>query len=358
MKSPIKSPISHQVYHWLFVLLLIGVFLFVTFMSNGKGFKQFEANFYKSSFLIENFNRLRMKLGDRVFPSVLIANDGWMEYTAEKNLDDYQNAVNFSPETLQVAAERIQACYQYARERNITFLIAVAPNKASIYPEKMPQQIQPLSSLSRLDQLNHYLRTQHIPEVLDLRPALQHARQERDVYHKWGTHWNEYGAYAGYGTIINVLSRDYPDLKPYSAKFLRFRSASRPGTSRKDQALAGLIQANYLPPEPSVFAARDLQSIAYQIDFGNEFLDYHEISWIPESQLPSLLVFHDSFGNFGLNKFLALNFSKVSYVHRGSSHVYLNKKLMDQFSPDIVIYEVVERYLYLLPNDLLGCTTD
>jgi hypothetical protein len=191
MKSPIESLTWHQVYHWLFVLLLIGAFLFVMLMSNGKGFKQFEANFYQSSILIENFNRLRMKLGDRVFPSVLIANDGWMEYTAEKNLDDYQNAVNFSPETLQVAAERIQACYQYARERNITFLIAVAPNKASIYPEKVPQQIQPLYSLSRLDQLNKYLRY-HIQKcwIYDL---LAHASQERDVIIN-GHSLNEYGA--------------------------------------------------------------------------------------------------------------------------------------------------------------------
>ena len=349
---------GQQVYSWTFVLIVMAASFFVMGLSYEQGYEQFEANFYGRYFLIENFDRLRIKLGDRVFPSVLIGNDGWMEFTEDHNLDDYQNAVDFSPEALQAAAERIESCYQYAREQNITFLIVVAPNKASIYPEKLPPQLEPISQLSRLDQLNAYLRAHHIPEVLDLRPALRSARQERELYHQLGTHWNDYGAYIAYETIINVLSQDHPELKPYAAKFFRFRTVPGDKIPRRDRALANLLQANYLAPEPTWFATRDLDSIVYKIDFGNERLDYHRITWLPDSNLPSLLIVHDSFGVYGLNQFLALNFGKASFVHRASSYLYLSRKALKQFSPGFLIYQVVERDLYMLPKDLLACARD
>jgi hypothetical protein len=358
MKAPLLSLSWQQIYHWLFVIILTGLLLLGMVMSIRQGLEGFEDHFYQQNVLIENFNRLRLKLGDRVFLSVLVGKDGWMDYTAENNLDDYQNAVNFSPEALQLAARRIQACNQYAQENNITFLIVVAPNKASIYPDKLPEEIQPLSGLSRVDQLNDYLRAHHIPEVLDLRPALRDARREHEVFYKLGTHWNEYGAYVAYKTIIQALSQHHPDLQPYPAEFFRFRSVAEFKDSRRDRALAKLIQANYIPPEPTLFATRDLDEFVHEQNFGNEDFNFHKISWLPESNLASLLLYHDSFANFGLSRFLALNFSWASYIHRGSAHLYLNRKTIEEFSPEVVIYEVAERYLYLLPADLSGCATN
>jgi hypothetical protein len=203
-----------------FVLVLTFLFLFVMFMSSkSQGLDKFEESFFQKNLLIENFNRLRIKMGDHVINHVLVGEDRWMEFSGGNNLDDYQNILSFSADDLEAVATAIQGCYRYAQEQNITFLIVVAPNKVSIYPDKLPGQLKPLSRLSRLDQLNEYLRTHNIPEVLDLRPALRDARQQHDVYYKFGTHWNEYGAHVAYERIIDVLSKSHPNLVPYSAKF-------------------------------------------------------------------------------------------------------------------------------------------
>lgn len=121
-----------------------------------------------------------------------------------------------------------------------------------------------------------------------------------------------------------------------------------------------MIQANYLISEPTLFPTRNFDEFFYKIEFPLptmplSYPGYHAISWIPNSHLPSLLIYHDSFGSWDLNNFLAMNFSRIFYVHRSSSPLFLNKQTIEQFSPDIMIYEVVERDVDVLKNDLLWC---
>jgi len=353
-----NSPIV-AAYHLGYVLVLTVLFLFLMLLTGKQqGLEKFEEGFFQRDHLIQNFNRLRMKVGDHVFNNVLIGKDGWMEYTGDHNLDDYQNVLNFSPQGLEAVAATIQECNQYAREHNMTFLIAVAPNKASIYPDKLPEQIQPVSDVSPVDQLNSFLRSHNIPEVLDLRPALRAGRQQGDVYYKMGTHWNEYGAYVAYETIINFLSQTYPDLDPYPAKFFRFRGNN--SISRGDRELAGMLKATHLLLEPMLFSTRDLNEVYYETDFHLPITihSFHKISWIPDSHLPSLLMYHDSFGDANLNGFLALNFSKGYYIHRNSASVFLNWPAIEQFSPNVVIYEIVERNLIWIQGEIAGCTQE
>jgi len=345
-----------QIYNICFVVILMALFWFVMVMSISQDeFTTIEENFFQKGYLIQNFNRLRIKLGDRVFPNVLIGKDGWMEYTGDRNLDDYQNAIAFSPGMLQLMAQTIQSCQQYVREQNMVFLIVVAPNKATIYPDKLPDQIQPLSERSRLDQLISYLDAQDIPGVLDLRPALRNARLQQDVYSKLGTHWNEFGAYVAYETIIHAVAKEHLELEPYPAKFFRFRSLPPNKKFLEDRGLATILRARHLSTGPVLFSTRALDEIIYKIDLEDRPLAFHRIAGIHDSDLPSLLVFHDSFGNEGLNDFLALNFSKVFYIHRGSSHLYLNRQTIKNLATDIMIYQLVERDLDAILRDLSGC---
>jgi hypothetical protein len=323
-----------------------------------QGSANLEENFYPKNLLIENFNRIRLKLGDRVFNNVLVGKNGWMEFTADHNLDDYQNVQPLSRKSLKNMGRNIQSCYQYAQQQGITLLIVVPPNKASIYPDKLPDQIRPLSEKSRLDQLNEYLEGEGISKVLDLRSPLREARQQRDVYYQMGTHWNETGAYVAYVEIIKALAVDHPELVPYPDKFLQFREDTASANSRGDKELARMIQANYIRLEPNLFATRDLLEMVNQIDFPGATIGYHRITWIPGSDLPTLMMFHDSFGLAGLNGFLSLNFSKVSYIFRQASADFLNRKTIAMFAPDVVIYEVVERNLNVMEANLAGCAAE
>jgi hypothetical protein len=337
----------------------MALFWFVMIMSaRQEQFTTVEENLFKKNLLIENFNRLRLNMGDHVFNNVLIGKDGWMEYTAGTNLDDYQNVFRLSGKSLRRIGRNIRSCYKYAQEQDITFLIVVAPNKATIYPDKLPDQIQPLADQSRLDRLNEYLAAHNIPQVLDLRPALLAARQERDVYYSLGTHWNEWGAYVGYETILDVLSQAHPEIVPYPEDFFRFSDDSELLDRRGDKQVARLIQANYLSMEPSLFATRDVSELVHRINLPDAGSGFHRMTWTSNSDLPTLMFFHDSFALHGLSNFLSLNFSKISYIRYQASHQYLNRDTIEMFAPDIVLYEVVERNLHALEDDLLGCAAE
>ena len=78
-------------YTQFFVLLMLCSLIYMMAKSVGSGITTFQDNLYKKDFLIEKANLLRIKLGDRVFPQVLLGKDGWMEYTGGDNLDDFQH---------------------------------------------------------------------------------------------------------------------------------------------------------------------------------------------------------------------------------------------------------------------------
>ena len=78
-------------YTQFFVLFMLCSLIYVMARSIGSGITKFQDNLYKKDFLIEKANLLRIKLGDRVFPQVLLGKDGWMEYTGGGNIDDFQN---------------------------------------------------------------------------------------------------------------------------------------------------------------------------------------------------------------------------------------------------------------------------
>ena len=336
---------SRQRYSQAFVLLLLGGLLFIMVSSSLVGVSDFEDNLILKNLLIEKANWLRLKIGDRVFPNVLIGKDGWMEYTGDGNLNDYQNAIPIPKNGEKILVKRLESFNQYLQAQGITLLIVIAPNKASIYPDKLPEQIKILSEQSRLDYIVSHLNTNNLPTILDLRPALLNARLEQDVFYKTNTHWNGYGAFAAYTAILNELSKTHPELRPYKPEELDL------GTKRATvQDIAKLLQANFIK-EPHFFympKGHPVQSLTLIDYYG-----FNHITSVDDENLPTLLMIHDSFGYRFLNEYMSMNFEKAYFINSGEdTPLYLNRAAIEQFNPDIIVIEIVERSLKNLNNYL------
>lgn len=111
---------SRQRYSQAFVLLLLGGLLFIMVSSSLVGVSDFENNLILKNLLIEKANWLRLKIGDRVFPNVLIGKDGWMEYTGDGNLNDYQNAIPIPKNGEKILVKRLESFNQYLQGQGIT----------------------------------------------------------------------------------------------------------------------------------------------------------------------------------------------------------------------------------------------
>jgi hypothetical protein len=66
-------------------------------------------------------------------------------------------------------------------------------------------------------------------------------------------------------------------------------------------------------------------------------------SEIPGSDLPRLVMFHDSFGG-ALQPFFAEHFSKAVFVSKGMG---FEEALLEQERPQVVLQELTERYLWV-----------
>ena len=311
-------------YTQFFVLFILGTTIYVMVKSIGPGVTNFQENLYKKDFLIGQANFLRIKLGDRILPRALIGKDGWVDYTGDGNIDDFQNLKQFKDKKKLVS--KLKALNRYLKSQDIDLLLVVIPNKATIYPDKLPDQIKSMPRESMHDQLITSLEDNNLPIVVDLRPSMRAARQQQDVFFKNNnTHWNGYGAFVAYTTIMSALQSLHPELKPYQVEDLEF-VASDPRVWVPDFF--------YRPKKPFV------QTVHPSGDYG-----YDQFSAIPDSKLPTLLMFHDSFGQYYLDDYLSWNFGNSHFIHLLATPQYLNPGAIQLFNPDVVIIEVAERNL-------------
>ena len=200
-----------RIYPFIFAVTFLGI-LIVPNLKPDISIDTFEKSFLGHDLLIEDFNTLRLRLGDRVFPNVIIGKDGWLFYTADRSIDDYQGTNAYHVRELEDYQKRFDALFGQLQQKGILLVMVIAPDKSTIYPEYMPDQIIKIGSKSRLDQFVDYMHKYGKTPVIDLRLDLIEASKTEQMYYKTDTHWDPNAQYIAYKNIISVLSQHYPEL--------------------------------------------------------------------------------------------------------------------------------------------------
>lgn len=323
-------------YRWFFIFAFFAILL-VPLKNLNFNPSEINEGFYGRSRLISWVAKYRVGVGDRVFEKAIIAKDGWLFYTGEKNINNYQNSIPYSDEEL----ARIQiyldlATAKYAEE-GITLLLVVPPAKHSIYPEFMPDEIPVLGAMSRLDQLVAYLSAHGSARLLDLRPALLEAKHDQQVYYATDTHWNMYGAYIGYREIIDQLGQKNPGLIPHSLDDFTI-SVTKPA----HLDIARLIGASALREEEIDLTPKYKTTVAFrEVKLGDRKIMFSSSG---NDELPKAVVYYDSFF-FSVIPLLGEHFDQAFYVQNYIGGGIWNLVWVDEMKPDIVIVEFSERYI-------------
>ena len=301
-----------------------------------------EESFYGRSRLIHLTSNVRYRLGDRVFPKVIVGQNGWLIYTGEGDIQDYQKAEQFTKKELAQFRKNLDALSAAYAKKGITLLVIVVPNKNTIYPERVPAQVRVIGTESRLEQLTSYLQAHGKTQVLDLRPALTAAKGGHEIYYATDTHWNGYGAYLAYAAILNELHKTFPNLTPRPASDFKVLTAE-PET----MDLAGNIGTTLLPESKIQFLPQfDLHTSYKSINLGGRKLMFSNNT---DTSLPDLVIYYDSFF-FTVNPMLGEHFHQGVFVQNYSGGGLWNLSWVDERQPDVVIIEFNERYLEDLPT--------
>ena len=133
---------------------------------------------------------------------VILGNNGWLYYEGTAN--DYLNIPTMTERAANNAAHSLKMLQDYAKEQGADFVLAVIPNKNSLYGENMPARFRPLDQAGNYELLLKALTDEGV-NTADVKGAL--AAENRTLYQQTDTHWTYEGALVGWRSILKAAGR-------------------------------------------------------------------------------------------------------------------------------------------------------
>lgn len=283
-------------------------------------------------------------LGVSPSSQVLIGKNGWLFNTGDGEIEDYRRITRFTEEQLRRWTLNLELKKMWLEQQGIRYLLVVAPNKSTIYPEFLPDSYSRVRDVSAIDEFLEYVRKKTHVDVIDLREKLTSAKSTETVYFKTDTHWNNYGAFVAYSEIIKPIATWFPKLIP-----LKFDDFSIEKKREASGDLAGMIGG-------LEFLSDDQYNFTPKKTFTTTLVEKNKKQRDPftieknDNRLPRAVIFRDSFFT-ALVPFIAENFRGSRYYWQRWDAQTPMVEIIGRHRPDIVIEEVVERNFKSEQND-------
>ncbi len=257
---------------------------------------------------------------------VILGADGWLYF--QETVPDFTGESSFTENQLFRLSTVIHEIDDALNQKGIPFVVAVAPNKSTIYPEFMPYGYLRRSGPSNAERLQALQAVQYV----NLTELMQsQVRQDRLLYHKTDTHWNNHGARLGAFALLSAIgdatgtSVALPDL-------------AVEGSVRRDWTgdLSQMIYPANTPRDVQYYYS-DTEPV-YTVKGRMRSLEDLNITTAGGKSSLNLLVLRDSFSN-ALIPYLSNAFSNVLYKRQ------MPLPLLDINNVGAVVLEIVERRL-------------
>jgi len=272
---------------------------------------------------------------------VLIGKDGWLYYSGDAMLENWTRESRFSDQDLENWRHLLETRRDWLRARGIKYVFVVPPDKHTVYPEYLPDWMKMSPEPSKIQQLTEYLKLHSSVEVLDLSPALIKARKVRADYLATDTHWNLFGSFVGYQTLLQALDRQMPELKPVPPGAYDWKLETGPAgdlamlLGRTDSYTeSNAVEVVPLAALPEVKLLYHPEGVPPA-----DTLEHSPCYTLNAQATGKAIVFRDSFA-INWYPFLGQNFKEVLYLW----HYDWDRPLIEREKPDVVIDEITERF--------------
>lgn len=291
------------------------------------------------AYLIPVLNRVRMMAGVSGSNRVLVGRDGWLFFDNDSHLGAARNDPPMTPEEIRSWLAGLAGRTEALKARGIAYVVVAPPLKESIYPEKAPGWFPEPSPERPSVLLSRLAREAAAGDVLYLGDAVAAAKAGgRAVYSRHDTHWNGYGAYAGYAAMMSWLQSKGLTEGPTPVSALR-PATQRGGNMARDLAMmlgvASFVNLKFTHLiddkagqgiVTTYLSDRSDWTSPYVVDTG-------------QSAKPVLLLTRDSFST-EIEPWLYKHFSRIILAHAQDGP--FREDLIDRFNPDIVAIEMIE----------------
>ncbi len=272
-------------------------------------------------------------------PLVVVGEDGWLFFNnigKDNPIDDVVGNTSFSDEEMELAKNNIDRRARELAEKGIDLRILIAPNKEAMYREYLPEYIRSRAAAeSRTDRLVYFLNGEE-GRVVYPKEELENEKAEHRLYYRYDTHWNALGAYLGAQKLYHTLEIELPDLDSYQMET---------GVPPKDLANLAAI-GDFCRDDVSYTLTGFDSGVTFEREeIANGYVRYTSDA----ADNRTVLVIGDSY--FGaLRPYFYTQFSTVIEINRNATQFNPNA-LIEEYQPDIVILEMVERASSILLHD-------
>jgi len=299
----------------------------------------FDDNFGLRNSLINWGSSIKVNLfKSSVHPqNVKFGKSGWLFYNKIDGgiFNSYAHRNLLSNEELKSLVEVWENRKINLESKGIKYIMAVWPNKSTIYPEHIPltMKAQIKDTLSKTDQILNFLHSSKssIP-FITVRTNLLEEKKKNKLYRKLDTHWNQVGAFYAYQYFMEKTS-DILGVVPYNLEDFTIKYHCE---SKGDLlSMLGICETNsFSETNPTLQLTDNNLTITKSEGKYKNSLTFKNKKC--DNRL-KVLIFRDSFTDalipFFKNHFYETHFVWFDY----------QKHIVDTLKPDIVITSFVER---------------
>lgn len=273
---------------------------------------------------------------------VVLGKNNWL-FLGRDEVDVYTGKNRFTNEELTILKKELEYRQNYMAKQGIKFYFVIAPVKATVYGENMPDNIIKLHEESGGKQLLHYLNQNSTVNCIDLYSIMKRYKQSGLLYFKNDNHWTKRGAFIGAMQIVKTIQKDFPSLN-----LLNLDSMITNSDTTTSGNLTAMLSKSKLFVDTIIeltpkngFYTNEVPKVGYPVvkEFPYPW-EYEMVREQKDTTLPQLLLISDSFGG-NLFPYISEPFSRSVKIF-DSWQFKLNEEIVKAEKPDVVVLIVLE----------------
>ncbi len=262
----------------------------------------------------------------------VLGKDGFLFCKVDNTMEDYQGVLKYTDEQLQSIAAEICKVDEYYQGLGKQFVLFIAPNKESIYSEKVPGKFVQFEELTRADQLYDYLINNTEVKVVFPKEEMKAHKNDFLLYYKLDTHWSDLGAYISTNYMLKALGYD-------TMKDIKELEVIENGQHQGD--LANMLNLKDVYDYEPELTLKDFPTTNVEMIYSNpHHILFNEKYTSDSENAEKIYIVGDSFSTklFAFSKY---NFAESTVIHR----MEYKPGMAEADGADIVVCEFVERYI-------------
>lgn len=261
--------------------------------------------------------------------------NGWLFYAPDPEVQYIVNS--FVPNEAEIKAikQNFERIAEESKLSDTSLVVGMFPPKFNVYPEELPSSLELVNVHSAVEAVDEELTTASgfsyaspFEELIARKSIFPTYSRAVDV-----GHWNHYGAFIGYSSLMEAVKQQIPELKILTEKDFTITEIERELIA--DWGFASTeVDLNYEPKFPQT--ATEDAGFFDRLNFTSKdtWRSYRYFQ-NPDTTLPKAIIVGDSYVWMFLLQNMAESFSELLFIHYlDLDQVYYLSTVID---PDVII---------------------